>query len=643
MPNTKNDGGKTTMYKLYEKFSPFILAGILILFSVNYILGGFFPKEVEDVKQEEEDIQYGPLLNLITSDVVYFIEYTADSKEAIIYLKGVGGEKPDLRVAKSLKIRLEDIPEYSYVVELAEEHGVKLIEAEKEEELEAKEESPIGKVFNFLKSARWLHVYLVVSLIFCFSKIYDNRKKAKVTTVVSGGGANAYEEVSKPSVTFADVAGLDEEKEELYDVVNFLKNAENFTRLGATMPKGVLLEGKPGTGKTLLAKAVAGEAGVSFVAISGSEFINKYVGVGAANVRRLFREAREKAPAIIFIDEIDAFGSKRNSDDSGGDSERNQTINQFLTELDGFKDQDDIFILAATNRAEILDPALTRPGRFDRTIHINLPDVRGRENILKVHSRNKPLMDNVDLLQIAKNTSGFSGADLENLMNEAAIIAAKKTREAISREDIDQALKKLMCGIEKSSCIISEKEKKITANHEAGHTVVKLIRQREVRIKEVSIIPHGTMGGYTWNDAAEESGYKSKKEFLNELTALMAGLVAERIVIGDISTGASHDIKVATEIAKNMISVYGMDEELGPISVEGADTENMNLLGDDILNSIGNKIVEMVKQAEKEATDIIVANRELLDELVLLLLEKETVTGEEVEELYKRYVSVANT
>jgi len=630
------------MYKFYEKVSPIILAGILIVFSVNYLVEGFLPKE-EVVVKNEEDIEYGTFLNLISSEVVYSIEYTTDSEDAIMHFKDVAGLAPKPNADKAYRVSLGDIPERSYVIRLAEEYGVKLIELEKEEAPKEKEETLDEKVINFLKSARWLHILLVVIIFICFSKKYDNRKKAKVATIAIGNGATGYEEISKPSVTFADVAALDEEKEELRDVVEFLKHPEIFTRLGATIPKGVLLEGKPGTGKTLLAKAVAGEAGVSFVAMSGSEFINKYVGVGAANIRKLFSKAREKAPAIIFIDEIDAFGSKRSGDSSGGDSERNQTIDQFLTELDGFKGRNDIFILAATNRADVLDPALTRPGRFDRTIHINLPDVQGREAILKVHSKNKPLMDDVDLLQVAKNTSGFSGAELENLMNEAAITAAKRNSEAISKEDIERALKKLVCGIEKNSHIISEKEKRITANHEAGHAVVSLLRNSEARIREVSIVPHGAMGGYTWHDVAEDSSYKSRKEFLDKLTVLMAGRAAERIVIGDISTGASNDIKVATEIAKNMISVYGMDEEVGPISIEGADTGEFNLLGDETLNSIGNKIVELVKQAEKDATDIIIANRKLLDELVRLLLEKETVTGEEVEELYKKYISVANT
>lgn len=627
------------MYKLYERLSPFILAAILSILATNYILEGLFQKE-EVIVKNEEDISYGTFLNLISSDVVYSIEYMEDSKEGFIHLKDVAGSAPKPSEDRQYRVSLGDIPERSYAIEHAREYGVRLIELEKEE---VSVETLGEKIINFLKSARWLHVMLIVIIVFCFAKRYDKKEKAKVATVVSGGGANAYEEVSKPKVTFDDVAGLDEEKEELKDVIEFMIDPEAFTKLGATIPKGVLLEGKPGTGKTLLAKAVAGEAGVSFVAMSGSEFINKYVGTGAANIRKLFKEAREKAPAIIFIDEIDAFGSKRGSDDSGGESERNQTINQFLTELDGFKEREDIFILAATNRADILDPALTRPGRFDRTIHINLPDVRGREDILKVHSKNKPLMDDVDLLQVAKNTAGFSGADLENLMNEAAIIAAKKKKEAISKEDIDKALKKLVCGIEKTSRIISEEEKNITANHEAGHAVVSLIKQKEVRIKEVSIVPHGTMGGYTLHDVEEDNSYKSRKEFLGRLTVLMAGRAAEKIVIGDISTGASQDIKVATEIAKNMISIYGMDEEVGPISVAGADAGDMNLLGDDTLNSIGNKIVDMVKQAEKEATDIIESHRELLDKLVLLLLEKETVTGEEVQELYESYISVANT
>lgn len=612
-----------------------------MILSVNYIVDGFLAKEeVVEEKKEEVDIQFGTFLHLVSSNVVYSIEYTADSKEAIAVLKDAGGEAPNSYTEKSYRVSLDDIPERSYVIESAKEHDVKLIEAKKEEPPEEKESTLAEKIIDFLKSARMLHVALVF-FIYLYCEYKYMKKKEKVATVVSGGGSSGYEEVSKPSVTFADVAGLDEEKEELRDVVEFLKNPETFTRLGAKIPKGVLLDGKPGTGKTLLAKAVAGEANVSFVAMAGSEFINKYVGVGANNIRKFFKEAREKAPAIIFIDEIDSFGSRR-SDGDGGDSERNQTINQLLTELDGFKDRDDIFILAATNRVDVLDTALTRPGRFDRIIHINLPDIQGRKSILEIHSKNKPLMDDVDLTQIAKNTSGFSGAELENLMNEAAIIAAKKNEEAISKEDVEMALKKVVCGLEKGSRVISEKEKKITANHEAGHAVVSLFTHSRGKIKEVSIIPHGKAGGYTWRGAAEDVIYKSKTEFLEQMTFLLAGRAAERIVIGDISTGASGDIKKATEIAKNIVSVYGMDEEIGPISVEGADTCDLNLLGEDTLNSIGNKITQIVKQAEEEATRIITEHRKLLDALVLLLLEKESVTDEEVEELYKSYISAVN-
>lgn len=446
---------------------------------------------------------------------------------------------------------------------------------------------------------------------------------------------NYTEKVAKSDVRFSDVAGLDEEKAELEEVVDFLKNPEKYTKLGAKIPKGVLLSGSPGTGKTLLAKAVAGEAGVKYLAISGSEFIEKYVGVGASRIRGLFKEARKNAPCIIFIDEIDAVGSKR--DDAGRNSEHNQTIEQLLAEMDGFGTKRDVIVLAATNRLSSLDPALTRPGRFDRKISIGLPDIKGRRDILKIHSKDKPLSDEVNLEKIAYNTAGFSGAQLENLLNEAALVAARKTHQYITHEDVDEALKKITVGLKKSGKVVSEKERILTANHEAGHALVSLFLPTQATIKEVSIVPRGTAGGYTWHDTVEDKNYISKTEMEERLTVLLAGRAAEQIVLGDISTGASNDLEVATKTAREMIIYYGMDSDIGPISFSGSNSQEISFFGNDTLSNIGLKMKEILKEAEKQAIEIINNNRTFLNELAQTLLMNETVTGEEIGEMFAEY------
>ncbi len=446
---------------------------------------------------------------------------------------------------------------------------------------------------------------------------------------------NYTEKVANSDVRFSDVAGLDEEKAELEEVVDFLKNPDKYTKLGAKIPKGVLLSGSPGTGKTLLAKAVAGEAGVKYLAISGSEFIEKYVGVGASRIRGLFKEARKNAPCIIFIDEIDAVGAKR--DDAGRNSEHNQTIEQLLAEMDGFGSKRNVIVLAATNRLSSLDPALTRPGRFDRKISIGLPDIKGRRDILKIHSKDKPLSDEVDLEKIAYNTAGFSGAELENLLNESALVAARKAHNYITREDVDEALKKITVGLKKAGKVVSEKERVLTANHEAGHALVSLFLPTQSTIKEVSIVPRGTAGGYTWHDTVEDKNYISKTEMQERLTVLLAGRAAEDIVLGDISTGASNDLEVATKTAREMIIYYGMDPDIGPISFYGSNSQEISFFGDTTLSNIGAKIKDILKEAEKQAKQLIVDNRAFLDKLAEELLKNETVTGEEIAKMFAEY------
>ncbi len=377
----------------------------------------------------------------------------------------------------------------------------------------------------------------------------------------------------KSKTTFKDVAGADEEKEELEEIVDFLKNPDEYNKLGARIPKGVLLVGPPGTGKTLLARAVAGEAGVPFFSISGSDFVEMYVGVGASRVRDLFERAKKNAPSILFIDEIDAVGRHRGAGMGGGHDEREQTLNQLLIEMDGFGPNEGVIIIAATNRPDILDPALLRPGRFDRQLTVGRPDIKGREEILKVHARNKPLAPDVSLSTIAKSTAGFTGADLENLLNEAALLAARRKKKAITMSEIEEATIKCVVGTEKKSHKITDKEKKLTAYHEAGHAIATYYTDGQDPVHEISIIPRGMAGGYTMHLPEEDKSYISKNEMLGELVVLLGGRVAEAVVLGDISTGASNDLERATAIARNMVTHYGMSEKIGPIAYGEGDRE----------------------------------------------------------------------
>ena len=441
--------------------------------------------------------------------------------------------------------------------------------------------------------------------------------------------------IQKSNVFFANVAGLKEEKEELKEIIDFLKFPQKFTEMGAKIPKGVLLSGPPGTGKTLLAKAVAGEAGVSFLSTSGSDFDEMYVGVGASRVRELFEQAQKFAPCIIFIDEIDAVGQKRTSSESRWST---QTIEQLLVAMDGFNTKSNIIVIAATNRPEVLDPALTRPGRLDRNIVIHLPDVHDREEILKIHGKNKKILENVDFAAIAHNTSGFSGAELENLLNEAAILAVRQNQVAISADNIEEAMKKVVLGLQKKGRKISNEVKELTAYHEAGHAVVSKFLSTQNRVKEVSIIPRGTAGGYTWHNISEDKPYASKKELTEKLVVLLGGRAAEQIVLGDISTGASSDLNVATRIAQNMICVYGMNDEIGPISIE--DNNQAVLYGG---QAIGKAISKAIKEAETKAFDILTKNRFFLNMVANELLIKETISGDELDEIFEIYQTYANT
>jgi len=441
--------------------------------------------------------------------------------------------------------------------------------------------------------------------------------------------------------TFEDVAGCKEEKEELEEIVEFLKNPRQFNELGARIPKGVLLVGPPGTGKTLLAKAVAGEAGVPFFSISGSDFVEMFVGVGASRVRDLFDQAKKNAPAIVFIDEIDAVGRHRGAGLGGGHDEREQTLNQLLVEMDGFGANVGVIVIAATNRRDILDPALLRPGRFDRQVVVGYPDVKGREEILKVHTRNKPLGPDVDLSIIAKTTSGFTGADLENLTNEAALLAARRKKKAITMKEIEEATIKVVAGPEKRSHQVTDKDRRLTAFHEAGHAIVTYYCPTQDPVHEISIVPRGGAGGFTMSLPTEDRNYVTKRFLQEEITTLLGGRVAEKLVLDDISTGASNDIERATELARNMVMRYGFSEKLGPV-VYGND-ENEIFLGRDLTSNrnysenvaaeIDTEIREMIDDAYEAAREILEGHMEKLDLIAARLIEQEKIEGDEFKAL----------
>lgn len=445
----------------------------------------------------------------------------------------------------------------------------------------------------------------------------------------------------KRKTTFADVAGADEEKAELTEIVEFLKEPSKFDSLGARIPKGVLLVGPPGTGKTLLARATAGEASVPFFSISGSDFVEMYVGVGASRVRDLFDQAKKNAPSIIFIDEIDAVGRHRGAGMGGGHDEREQTLNQLLVEMDGFGVNEGVIIIAATNRPDILDPALLRPGRFDRQVAVGYPDIRGREEILKVHAKGKPLAPDVDLTIIARSTVSFTGADLENLLNEAALLSARRNKKAITMEEIQEATIKVLVGGEKRSHKMSDKEKKLTAYHEAGHAVVTYYLEGQDPVHQVSIIPRGLAGGYTLHMPTEDKSYASKRDMLNDLVVLLGGRVAESIAIGDISTGASNDIERATKLARDMVTKYGMSETLGPVSFAsgndeiflGRDYTHMRNYSENIACAIDKEVNDFITNAYDRTHTILSGHREKLDKIAQFLLEEEKIEADKFLEL----------
>ncbi|MGX8711387.1 MAG: ATP-dependent zinc metalloprotease FtsH [bacterium] len=445
----------------------------------------------------------------------------------------------------------------------------------------------------------------------------------------------------KRKTTFADVAGADEEKEELREIVEFLKNPKKYNELGARIPKGVLLVGPPGTGKTLLARAVAGEAGVPFFSISGSDFVEMFVGVGASRVRDLFEQAKKNSPCIIFIDEIDAVGRQRGAGLGGGHDEREQTLNQLLVEMDGFGANEGVIMIAATNRPDILDPALMRPGRFDRQVMVGYPDIKGREEILKVHARGKPIAPDVNLKTIAKSTAGFTGADLENLLNEAALLAARKSLKAITMEEIEEATIKVVVGTEKKSHVMTEKEKTLTAYHEGGHAVSTYFCPTQDPVHQISIIPRGMAGGYTMHLPTEDRSYKSRKEMQEDLVVLLGGRVAEALTLDDISTGASNDIERATKLARSMVTKYGMTDALGPITYGqdqgepflGRDMGHIRNYSEETASMIDKEVKTLMTTAYNRTESILREHMDKLHEVAKFLYQNEKMSGEQFKEM----------
>ena len=582
-----------------------LLIGLSILFVIVIALVSIFWVK-NTSKKDENTLAYTDLIKELSYGNIEKVEMTTGSTTVKVKLKDVEEEKTSI------------VPETESFMNLVQS---KVAEGN-ELELIQKPKSILAQIPSMIMSI--LPTAIMLALFIMIFKMQGLGEKGKV-----------YDDTErKTKIKFDDVAGLDEEKEEMIEIVDFLKKPEKFKKMGARVPKGVLLYGKPGTGKTLIAKAIAGEADVPFISMSGSEFIEMFAGLGASRVRKLFEKARKLAPCIVFIDEIDAIGSRRTSN-SGAETENNQTLNQLLVEMDGFSSEETIIVLAATNRPEMLDKALLRPGRFDRQITIPVPDLKGRLEILKIHARDKKISDDVNLESIAEDTAGFTGAELENILNEAAIVATKNKHEDIENLDIEEAVKKVTVGLEKRGRVYSEKDKKLTAYHEAGHAVVSRYLPTQTNVKEISIIPRGVAGGYTMYKSDEDKYYISKTEMQEKLIALLGGRAAEKLVLNDISTGASNDIEIATKIARDMVTKYGMSDNLGPIDFQGKEPYEMQMFGE----NIGDKIVEAVKKlidiAYSDALSLLQQHRDKLDMIAQALLEKEKINEEDFQRFFE--------
>ena len=590
-----------------EKLNKILIIGAAIIMSIVLIVVGAVILNNQKDKEDTSELAYTDLIKEISSGNVEKIEMTTGSTNVKVKLANEEEEKKT--VVPSTQTFMDLIQE-----KVAEGNEIELIQ---------KPKSVIAQIPSVILS--FLPTGIMVILLVMIIKMQGLGEKGKV-----------YEaEEQKTKVTFNDVAGLDEEKEELVEIVDFLKEPQRYIEMGAKTPRGILLYGKPGTGKTLIAKAIAGEANVPFISMSGSEFIEMFAGLGASRVRKLFEKARKLAPCIVFIDEIDAIGSRRTSN-SGAETENNQTLNQLLVEMDGFSSEETIIVLAATNRPEMLDKALLRPGRFDRQITIPTPDVNGRVDILKIHAKDKKFAEDVTFQGIAEDTAGFTGAELANILNEAAIIATRKEHKEIQNEDVEEAEKKVTVGLEKHSRVMTEKDKKLTAYHEAGHAIVSQFLPTQQEVKEVSIVPRGMAGGYTMYKSDEDKYYISKTEMQEKLIALLGGRAAEQVALNEISTGASNDLEVATKIARDMIIVYGMNDKIGPVSLKADNGEyDLEIFGDQIKDRIGEEVKKILDIAYNDAQTILKQNMDKLDQIAQVLIEKEKINEKEFKKFFE--------
>ena len=595
-----------------KSLATWLIIGIILVVVISSI-----------IDNSNSKMTYSELIENIEEKNVESIEVSSDGTSAYVTLKSAKGSKqvniPSLD--SFMNYANEDIKAGNFTLESASK-----------------------SIWVTLLSLLMPFGLIIIFLVFWFFMMNGNGAQGGNKTLTFGKSrARMVNTADKNKVTFEDVAGVDEEKEELQEIVEFLKNPKKFTDMGARIPKGVLLVGQPGTGKTLLAKAVAGEAGVPFFIISGSDFVEMFVGVGASRVRDLFEQAKRNSPCIVFIDEIDAVGRQRGAGLGGGHDEREQTLNQLLVEMDGFSANEGVIVLAATNRPDILDKALLRPGRFDRQIVVGAPDVKAREQILEVHSRKKRLSDDVDLKVIAKNTSGFSGADLENVLNEAALLAARRDLKDIGMKELEDAMVKVTMGPEKKTRVRNEHEKKLVAYHEAGHAVVSKFLPTQDPVHEISIVPRGMAGGYTMYRPSEDKSFISKTYMEETIVSLLGGRVAEALILDDISTGASNDIERATKMARSMVTVYGMSERLGTIMFDGDNGEVF--LGRDLAQSktyseetagiIDEEIKRIIDTAYDKAKKILSKNIDKLHIVAGILLEKEKIDGEEFDKVFE--------
>jgi len=599
---------------------PYLLIPLLIIASATIFANS----------QKKDKLEYYEIVGLFDENKV--AEYSLNLSSGELHYQLKGEEDVKVYIVPNVNLFLEDVHQ-------------KVIEYNRENS-----DTPIKAKYLSGQTGAWLlnimpTVFMVVLmgafLAFMFRRMNQTMTNESNKALGFGKARVKHGKDEKRKTTFDDVAGADEEKEELTEIVAFLKEPAKFNSLGARIPKGVLLVGPPGTGKTLLARATAGEASVPFFSISGSDFVEMYVGVGASRVRDLFDQAKKNSPSIIFIDEIDAVGRHRGAGMGGGHDEREQTLNQLLVEMDGFGVNEGVIVLAATNRPDILDPALLRPGRFDRQVAVGYPDINGREAILKVHAKGKPLGPDVDLGVIARSTVSFTGADLENLLNEAALLAARSDKKAITMKEIEEATIKVLVGGEKKSRKMSDKEKKLTAYHEAGHAVVTYYLEGQDPVHQVSIIPRGLAGGYTLHIPTEDKNYSSKSDMQNDLVVLLGGRVAEQIAIGDISTGASNDIQRATKIARDMVTRFGMSDNLGPVAFGsgsdevflGRDYSHMRNYSEEIASAIDGEVKNFISAAYDKTYSILTEHKDKLELVAQKLLEVEKIDAQQFAEL----------